>query len=79
MIDDFKESTWAALRLTSLAVNDRFGLVYHDLVSLPPRPFVYVLQRYGGAVEARLTGAGLFLLVTLVAAAFLRRAQGVSL
>jgi hypothetical protein len=65
MIDDFKESTGTALRLTSLAAVAALTL-FITICFLCAAAFVYVLQRYG-LIEACLTGAGVFLLVTLIA------------
>jgi hypothetical protein len=64
MIDDFKESTGTAVRLTSLA--GAIGLAVFVMISfLCAAAFVYVLQNYG-LIEACLTGAGIFLLVALI-------------
>jgi len=67
IIDDFKESTGSALRLTSLA-----GAVavaaFITISFLCAAAFVYVLQTYG-LIQACLTGAGIFLVVALIAAA----------
>jgi hypothetical protein len=66
MIDDFKDSTSTALRLTSLAMVAAIALLV--MISfLCAAAFVYVLQNYG-LIEACLTGAGIFLLVALIAA-----------
>ena len=66
MIDGFKESTGSALRLTSLAAAVAFaGFV--TISFLCAAAFVYVLQTYG-AIQACLTGAGIFLILALVAA-----------
>ena len=65
MIDDFKESTSTALRLTSLAAAVAVAL-FITLAFLCAAAFVYVLQTYG-LIEACLTGAGIFLLVALIA------------
>jgi hypothetical protein len=68
MIDDFKESTGSALRLTSLAA--AIGVAAFITISfLCAAAFVYVLQTYG-PIQACLTGAGIFLVVALIAAAF---------
>ena len=68
MINGFKESTGSALRLTSLAAAVAMALFV--MVSfLCAAAFVYVLQTYG-LIEACLTGAGIFLVVALIAAAF---------
>ena len=66
MIDDFKESTGTALRLTSLAAAAAFALLITTSF-LCAALFVYVLQKYG-PIEACLAGAGVFFLVTLIAA-----------
>jgi hypothetical protein len=65
MIDDFKDSTGAALRLTSLAAVAAFALLV-TLAFLCAAAFVYVLQQYG-PIQACLTGAGIFLLAALIA------------
>jgi hypothetical protein len=66
MIDDFKDSTGRALRLTSLAAAMALALGI-TISFLCAAAFVYVLQRYG-LIEACLTGAGVFFVVTLIAA-----------
>ena len=66
MIDDFKESTGTALRLTSLAAAAAFALLVTTSF-LCAALFVFVLQKYG-PVEACLAGAGVFFVVTLIAA-----------
>ena len=66
MIDDFKESTGTALRLTSMAAAAAFALLITTSF-LCAALFVYVLQKYG-PIEACLAGAGVFFLVTLIAA-----------
>jgi hypothetical protein len=66
MIDDFKESTGTALRLTSLAAMAAIAL-FITTSFLCAAAFVAVLQRYG-LIEACLTGAGIFFIVTLIAA-----------
>jgi len=66
MIDDFKDSTGRALRLTSLAAAMALALGV-TISFLCAAAFVYVLQRYG-LIEACLTGAGVFFVVTLIAA-----------
>ena len=65
MIDDFKESTGTALRLTSLAAAMAVA-VFITISFLCAAAFVYVLQTYG-LIEACLTGAGIFLVVALIA------------
>jgi hypothetical protein len=66
MIDDFKDSTGTALRLTSLAAAVALAL-FIAISFLCAGAFVYMLQRYG-PIEACLTGAGIFLVVAMVAA-----------
>lgn len=66
MIDDFKDSTGTALRLTSLAAAAAFALLITTSF-LCAALFMFMLQKYG-PVEACLTSAGLFLVVTLIAA-----------
>jgi hypothetical protein len=75
MIDDFKESTAAALRLTSLAGLAALALLV-TIGFLCAAAFVYVLQNYG-PVQACLTGAAIFFVLTLIAAGcyVLRRNQ----
>jgi hypothetical protein len=66
IIDDFKDSTGSALRLTSLAAMAAFAMLI-TTAFLCAAAFVAVLQRYG-LIEACLTGAAIFLIVTLIAA-----------
>jgi hypothetical protein len=66
MIDDFKDSTSTALRLTSLAAAVAVAL-FIMISFLCAAAFVYVLQTWG-LIEACLTGAGIFLLLALIAA-----------
>jgi hypothetical protein len=66
MIDDFKDSTGIALRLTSLAAAAALALLITTSF-LCAALFVFVLQKYG-PVEACLTGAAVFFVVTLIAA-----------
>jgi len=66
MIDDFKQSTGTAVRLTSLAAIAAIAL-FITTSFLCAAAFVAVLQRYG-LIEACLTGAGIFFIVTLIAA-----------
>src|SRR5471030_2127513 len=66
MIDDFKDSTGRALRLTSLAAATALALGV-TISFLCAAAFVFVLQRYG-LIEACLTGAAVFFVVTLIAA-----------
>ena len=65
MIDDFRDSTGRALRLTSLAAAAALALGI-AISFLCAAAFVYVLQQYG-LIEACLTGAGVFFAVTLMA------------
>ena len=67
MIDDFKVSTGIAVRQTSLAAIAAFAL-FITIAFLCAAAFVVVLDRYG-LVQACLAGAGLFFIVTLIAAA----------
>ena len=66
MIDDFKDSTGIALRLTSLAAAAALALLVTTSF-LCAALFVFVLQKYG-PIEACLTGAAVFFVVTLIAA-----------
>ena len=66
LIDDFKDSTGNALRLTSLAAAAAMALLV-TTAFLCAAAFVFVLQKYG-PVEACLTGAAIFFVVTLIAA-----------
>ena len=66
VINDFKESTGAALRLTSLAAAVAVAL-FIATSFLCAAAFVFVYQRYG-LVEACLTGASVFLVVAVIAA-----------
>jgi chromate transport protein ChrA len=66
MINDFKDSTATALRLTSLAAAVAVAL-FIATSFLCAAAFVFVYQRYG-LVEACLTGAGVFFAVALIAA-----------
>jgi hypothetical protein len=65
-IDDFKASTGTALRQTSLAAMAAICLLI-TTAFLVAAAFIAVLNRYG-PVEACLTAAGLFLIVTLIVA-----------
>ena len=64
MIDDVKESTGNALRLTSLA-GAAVVAAFMTLLFLCAAAFVFVLQTYG-LIPACLTGAAFFFLVTLI-------------
>jgi hypothetical protein len=66
LIDDFKESTGTALRLTSLAAAAGMALLV-TAAFLCAAAFVFVLERYG-PVQACLTGAAIFFVVALIAA-----------
>ena len=68
MIEGLKESTGSALRLTSLAATVAVA-AFVTISFLCAAAFVYVLQTYG-MIQACLTGAGIFLVVALIAAAF---------
>lgn len=65
-IDDFKASAGATLRQTSIAAMAAICL-FITTAFLVAAAFIVVLDRYG-PVEACLTGAGLFFIVTLIAA-----------
>jgi hypothetical protein len=64
MIDDLKESTGVAIRMTSLAAAIAFALLV-TISFLCAAAFVYVLQTYG-LIEACLTGAGIFFAIALI-------------
>jgi len=66
MIDDFKESTGSALRLTSLAAAAALAL-FVTTSFLCAAVFVAVLDKYG-LVQACLAGAAVFFVVTIMAA-----------
>jgi len=66
MIDDFKDSTGTALRLTSLAAAAA-GALFVTTGFLCAAAFVFVFDKYG-PVAACLTGAAIFFVVTLIAA-----------
>jgi hypothetical protein len=66
MIDDFKDSTGLALRLTSLAAAAAIAL-FISTAFLCAAAFIVVLDRYG-LVQACLTGAAIFFVVTLITA-----------
>lgn len=65
-MDDFRESTGTALRLTSLAIAVAV-LLFITTCFLCAAAFVFVLQKYG-LLEACLAGAGVFFVATLLAA-----------
>jgi uncharacterized membrane protein YeiB len=64
MIDDIKESTGVAVRMTSLAAAIALAFVV-TLAFLCAAAFIYVLQNYG-PIQACLTGAGIFLAIALI-------------
>ncbi len=64
LIDDLKDSTGATLRMTSLVALGGLAL-FVTLSFVCAAVFVAVLQRFG-AIEACLTIAGVFLVITLV-------------
>jgi hypothetical protein len=66
MIDDFKKTTANVLQLTSLAAVAALAL-FVATSFLCAAAFVAVLQTYG-SIQACLAGAGVFLVLTLVAA-----------
>ena len=66
LIDDFKDSTGTALRLTSLAAAAALAL-FVTTSFLCAAAFVFVLEQYG-PVQACLTGAAIFFVVTMIAA-----------
>lgn len=66
MIDDIKDSTGAALRLTSLAMAAAFAL-FVTTCFLCAAAFMFALERCG-AIEACLAGAAVFFAVAAVAA-----------
>ena len=65
-IDDFRESTGTALRLTSLAAAVAV-LLFITTGFLCAAAFVFVLERYG-LMYACVAGAGVFFVATLLAA-----------
>ena len=67
MIDDVRESTGTAMRLTSLALIIAIAL-FVTLTFLSAAAFVYMLQTYG-LIPACLTDAAIFLVVALIAIA----------
>ena len=66
MIDNFRQSTGSALRLTSLAAAVAIAL-FVTTSFLCAAAFVFVLQNYG-LIQACLTGAGIFAAVAVIAA-----------
>ena len=65
MIDDFRESVGNALRLASL-VEVAIVAGFVTIAFLCAAAFVFVLQNYG-LIEACLSGAAIFFLITLIA------------
>jgi len=66
MIDDLKDSTGVTLRMTSLALATAIAL-FITTCFLCAAAFMFVLQHYG-PIEACLTGAAVFFVVTAIAA-----------
>jgi hypothetical protein len=66
MVDDIKDATGNALRLTSLAAAVALAL-FITTSFLCAAAFVFVMERYG-LVQACLAGAGVFFVVTVIAA-----------
>src|ERR1700683_4992875 len=66
MMDNLRDSTGRAMQLTSLAAAMALALGV-TISFLCAAAFVYVLQQYG-LIEACLTGAGVFFVVTLIVA-----------
>jgi hypothetical protein len=66
MIDDFKDSTGTALRLTSMAAVMALAL-FVTISFLCAAAFVYMLQQYG-LIQACLTGAGIYLVIAAIVA-----------
>ena len=64
IIDDIKDSTGVAIRMTSLAAAIALAFLV-TIAFLCAAAFVYVLQNYG-PIEACLTGAGIFLVLALI-------------
>ena len=65
-IDDFKDSTGTALRLTSLAAAAMLAL-FVTTSFLCAAVFIVVLEKYG-PVQACFTGAAIFFVVAMIAA-----------
>jgi hypothetical protein len=66
LIDDFKDSTGNALRLTSLAAAVAFAL-FITTSFLCAAAFVFVLQNYG-LIDACLAGAAVFFIAAMIVA-----------
>jgi hypothetical protein len=74
-MDDFRESTGSALRLTSLAIAVAVLLFITTGCFLCAAAFVFVLQKYG-LLQACFAGAGVFFVATMLAAiAYMVRKQ----
>ena len=75
MIDELKESTGVAVRMTSLAAAIALAL-FVTISFLCAAAFIYVLQTYG-LIEACLTGAAIFFVVALIGIIFyaIRKSQ----
>jgi hypothetical protein len=67
MIDNFGDSIASSIRQSSLAAATALAL-FITLCFLCAAGFVYVLQTYG-PIQACLTGAGVFFVITLIVAA----------
>ena len=68
MIDELRESTGVAVRMTSLAAAIALAL-FVTISFLCAAAFIYVLQTYG-LIEACLTGAAIFFAVALIGIVF---------
>lgn len=66
LLDDIKDATGSTLRMTSLAIAVAISLLI-TTGFLCAAAFIFVLRKYG-PIEACLTGAGIFFIVTLIAA-----------
>jgi len=64
MIDDLKQSTGVAVRMTSLAAAIALAL-FVTISFLSAAAFVYVLQTYG-LIEACLSGAAIFFVLAVI-------------
>jgi hypothetical protein len=64
MIDDLKESTGVAIRMTSLAAAIALA-AFITISFLCAAAFIYVLQAYG-LIEACLTGAAIFFVLAII-------------
>jgi uncharacterized membrane protein YqjE len=68
MIDELKESTGVAVRMTSLAAAIALA-IFVTISFLCAAAFIYVLQTYG-LIEACLTGAAIFFVLALIGIIF---------